>query len=77
MSEASVHHILGIYETRLRMIEKGVTQPPPKVVDGVRQLVTALRKLNPEEKISLDATDDRWFFLRSNTGDLIAKIELK
>ena len=77
MSDTSVQHLLGIYETRLRMIEDGVTHPSPKVAEGARQLVAALRKLNPEERVSLDATDDRWSFLRSKTGELLAKIELK
>jgi hypothetical protein len=59
------------------MIEAGATHPLPQVADGVRQLVTALRKLDPQEKVSLDATDDRWLFLRSATGEFIAEIELK
>jgi len=77
MSDLSVQHYLGIYETRLGMIEKGITHPTPQVVAGVRRLVAALRELNPEEKIHLDSTDERAIFTKVSTGDLVAQIDFR
>jgi|GEM_PF-4788333 len=77
MSDLTVQHYLGIYEHRLSMAERGITHPTPQVVAGVKRLVVALRQLKPEEKIHLDATDERAIFTKASTGDLVAQIEFK
>lgn len=54
MSNLPASHYLGIYERRLSMSERGITQPTPQVVVGMKRLVAALRALKPEEAIALD-----------------------
>lgn len=77
MSNLSVQHYLGIYETRLSMIERGITHPAPSVVAGVKRLVSALRQLDPREGIRLEATKDYYAYFRTDTGELIAQIDLE
>jgi hypothetical protein len=75
MSDLPASHYLGIYEHRLSMSDRGVTQPSPQVTAGMKRLVAALRALRPEEEVALDATTERAIFSRSSNGELIARID--
>lgn len=75
MEDLPVSHYLNIYEHRLSMSERGIANPEPRVVDGMKILVTALRALKSEERISLDATSERAVFKRSSNGEVIARID--
>ena len=77
MRDLTAEHYLGIYETRLRLIEKGTIQPSPNVVAGVKKLVTALRQLDPKEKVRLESKKVRAIFKRASTGDLLAQIQFE
>ena len=68
-------HYLGIYEHRLSMSDRGITHPTPRVVAGMKRLVVGLRALPPEEKIALDASDERAIFTRAVSGELVARID--
>ena len=59
------------------MAERGVTHPSPKVVDGVRTLVAALRGLSPDDDVAIDATKSWAIFRRRADGELIARIDFE
>jgi hypothetical protein len=75
MSEATVHNLLDIYRTRLRMAEKGTIRPGPGVVEGMGRLVSGLSLLAPETKIALEIQPFRTLFKLAATGELVAQID--
>jgi len=52
--ELNVRHYLRIYQTRLEMQEKGITNPCQEITDLTRTIVDTLLKLPLDEKIILD-----------------------
>jgi hypothetical protein len=76
MSDLSAQHYLGIYQMRLKMVDKGIMHPKPEVVAGMRRLVTGLSAMQPDAKIILENQDGKALFKVATTGDLVAEIEL-
>ena len=54
MDNLNAQHYLGIYQTRLRMQEKGITNPSEEIKALVRTIVEKLSKLPSDEIIILD-----------------------
>jgi hypothetical protein len=54
MSDLTVQHYLGIYQTRLKMQEDGITNPTQEYKDITRTIVEKLSRLPLDEKIVLD-----------------------
>lgn len=75
MSESTAGHLLGIYRTRLHMVEKGTIRPKKEVVAGMRELVSGLTKLEPNAKISLEIQPGLTLFKVAAGGDLVGKIQ--
>jgi hypothetical protein len=73
-SESSAHHLLGIYQKRLKMVGKGTTHPKPEVVAGMRRLVTGLSEMRPDPMIGLEIRDGKLYFKDAATGKLVAEI---
>lgn len=66
MNELDVGHFLGIYKTRLRMQEEGITNPAPEYKEITRTIVERLSKLPITEKITLDDNT-----LKDSRGNII------
>ncbi len=77
MSDLSAQHYLGIYQTRLRMVEKGTTHPKPEVVAGMKRLVAGLSAMPSDAGVRLEIQDGRTRFRAAGTGDLIAEFDFK
>jgi hypothetical protein len=75
MSDLAAQHYLGIYQTRLHMVEKGITHPKPEVVAGMRRLVSGLCSLEPTTKSRLELQPGWALFKIAATGELVAQIE--
>ncbi len=54
MNNPSVQHVLNIYQTRLKMLEDGITNPAQEYKDIARTIVDKLSKMPPDEKIIWD-----------------------
>ena len=75
MSESTAHHLLGIYQTRLSMAERGVTHPKPEVVAGMRRLVAGLSAMSSEALVRFENHDGKWKFRVASTGDLLVEFD--
>ena len=66
--DLDVAHYLGVYQTRLKMQEEGITNASEEVHHWTRIFVQKLKSLPSEELIRIEGK----YFLREN-GDIIAK----
>ncbi|HYV90828.1 MAG TPA: hypothetical protein VE978_03560 [Chitinophagales bacterium] len=72
MSDLNVQHYLGIYRTRLKMQEEGITNPTQEFKEITRTIVDKLSKLPLDEKIILD--DHK---MKDSRGNVIAEFPFK
>jgi hypothetical protein len=77
MTDLSAQHYLGIYQTRLKMAEKGTIHPKPEVVAGMRQLITGLSAMPSDAKVRLEIQDGKTRFRAASTGDLLVEFDFK
>lgn len=54
MSNLNVQHYLGIYQTRLKMQQEGITNPSDEIKAITRTIVDKLSKMHLEEEIIID-----------------------
>jgi hypothetical protein len=73
MSDSTASHLLGIYQIRLRHMEKAGARANPEVLEGVRRLVSGLASLPGPEKIAMENPPGWALFRVAATGALIAK----
>ena len=71
----SARHYLGIYRPRLKKAEEGITNPEINAAEALRILVDTLSRLEPNEEITLDVTDDKIRFLKAKTMELVAEFD--
>jgi len=76
-TESSAGHLLGIYQTRLKMARKGTTHPKPEVVAGMRRLVAGLSAMPSDAKVRLEIRDGKTRFRKASTGDLLVEFDFK
>lgn len=76
MDDLPAQRLLKIWQLRLSMAERGVTNPPPDLIPHMRQLVAGLSALDPEAPVRLERHGERMNFIAAETGMVIDSIPL-
>ena len=79
-SHSSAKSLLRIMTIRHSIQVKGITNPPPSVVNATKQLVDKLATLDPEEAIGiviLERNPLHAQYIVSRTGEVLAEIQIE
>jgi len=76
MDDLPAQRLLKIWQLRLSMAERGVTNPPPYLMPHMRELVAGLAALDPEAPVRLERHGNQMRFIAAETGAIIADCPL-
>ena len=68
MNELDIKYILGIYQVRLNMQEKGITNPTQEIKELTRTIVEKLSKLPIDKEIILENS-----VMKDSNGNVIVE----
>lgn len=72
MSDSIASHLLGIYQIRLRIMEKALNRADPEILEGARRLVSGLASLPGDERIAMEISPGWILFRVAATGIVLA-----
>lgn len=71
-----VQRLLKIWQRRVSMAERGVTNPRPALIPHMRQLVAGLSALDPAAAVRLERHGNTMWFIAAETEAIIHSIPL-
>jgi hypothetical protein len=74
-SQLPIRHYLDIYQQRLRMMDRGITHPPPCVVESVRRFVNTLEQTDHSRLVELIIDGDLSYLKDVENGNVVARME--
>lgn len=76
MNDLPAQHYLKIWQRRLSMAERGVTNPPPYLVPRMRQLVEGLTAVARATAVRLERHGNQMRFVAAETGAVLGDCPL-